>query len=167
MKPFALVALVVSAASLSAQAPSTDLARWTRQAQGITIVRDDWGIAHVHGKTDADAVFGDDLRAGRGRLQPRRDQLHQLAWAGWPRPRARREIYRDLRMKLFIDPDAMKAQYAASPAWLKTLMDAWADGLNYYLVQASRGEAARDHALRAVDGADVQRGQHRRRHRAA
>ena len=44
-----------------------------------------------------------------------------------------REIYRDLRMKLFIDPDSLKAQYAASPAWLKTLMNAWADGLNYYL----------------------------------
>ena len=43
------------------------------------------------------------------------------------------EIYRDLRMKLFIDPADMKAQYEKSPAWLKTLMNAWADGLNYYL----------------------------------
>ena len=43
------------------------------------------------------------------------------------------KIYQDLRMKLFIDPDALKKQYAASPAWLKTLMNAFADGLNYYL----------------------------------
>jgi acyl-homoserine lactone acylase PvdQ len=43
------------------------------------------------------------------------------------------EIYRDLRMKLFIDPADMKAQYEKSPAWLKSLMNAWADGLNYYL----------------------------------
>ena len=42
-------------------------------------------------------------------------------------------IYRDLRMKLFIDPADMKAQYEKSPAWLKALMNAWADGLNYYL----------------------------------
>ena len=42
-------------------------------------------------------------------------------------------IWRDLRMKLFIDPDSLKAMYAASPAWLKPLMDAWADGLNFYL----------------------------------
>src|SRR5678816_4402753 len=42
-------------------------------------------------------------------------------------------IWQDLRMKLFIDPDSMKARYAASPAWLKLLMNAWADGLNYYL----------------------------------
>ena len=40
-------------------------------------------------------------------------------------------------MKLFIDPDSMQAKYAASPAWLKRLMDAWADGLNYYLAHAS------------------------------
>jgi acyl-homoserine lactone acylase PvdQ len=24
----------------------------------VAITRDDWGIAHVHGRTDADAVFG-------------------------------------------------------------------------------------------------------------
>src|SRR5262249_46252292 len=42
-------------------------------------------------------------------------------------------IFRDLRMKLFIDPEDMKRQYEASPPWLKTLMNAFADGLNYYL----------------------------------
>jgi acyl-homoserine-lactone acylase len=36
-------------------------------------------------------------------------------------------------MKLFIDPDAMRAMYDTSPEWLKLLMNAWADGLNYYL----------------------------------
>src|SRR5258705_2994587 len=36
-------------------------------------------------------------------------------------------------MTLFINPDSMKAQYAASPEWLKQLMIAWADGLNFYL----------------------------------
>jgi acyl-homoserine lactone acylase PvdQ len=46
-----------------------------------------------------------------------------------------REIYRDLRMKLFIDTDTLKAQYAASPEWLKGLMNAWADGLNFYLAK--------------------------------
>jgi acyl-homoserine-lactone acylase len=36
-------------------------------------------------------------------------------------------------MRLFIDPDTMKALYAQSPEWLRALMDGWADGLNYYL----------------------------------
>src|SRR5207247_5813032 len=44
-------------------------------------------------------------------------------------------IWRDLRMKIFIDPVAMKAQYEASPAWLKILMNAWANGLNFYLAK--------------------------------
>src|ERR1700689_4484502 len=42
-------------------------------------------------------------------------------------------IYQDLRMKLFIDPADLKKLYATSPPWLKTLMNAWADGLNFYL----------------------------------
>ena len=45
------------------------------------------------------------------------------------------KIYQDLRMKLFIDPAELKKDYAASPAWLRKLMDAFADGLNYYLYQ--------------------------------
>ena len=45
------------------------------------------------------------------------------------------KIYKDLRMKLFIDPETVKKDYAASPEWLKRLMSAWADGLNYYLVK--------------------------------
>ena len=43
------------------------------------------------------------------------------------------EIWRDLRMRLFIDPVEMQSLYAESPEWLVSLMDAWADGLNYYL----------------------------------
>jgi acyl-homoserine-lactone acylase len=42
-------------------------------------------------------------------------------------------IWRDLRMKIFIDPVALKAHYEAAPAWLQALMNSWADGLNYYL----------------------------------
>jgi acyl-homoserine-lactone acylase len=44
-----------------------------------------------------------------------------------------REIWRDLRMKLFVDPDDLKAKYKESPESLRKLMDAWADGLNYYV----------------------------------
>jgi acyl-homoserine lactone acylase PvdQ len=136
MKRIALVTLVACAASVAApaQAPSADLARWTRQAQGITITRDDWGIAHVHGKTDADAVFGmiyaqaeDDFNRVETNFINSQGRLAEAE--GEP------EIWRDLRMKLFIDPDSMKAKYASSPASLKKLMDAWADGLNFYLAR--------------------------------
>ena len=106
--------------------------RWRQETDGTRIVRDDWGIAHVHGKTDAHAVFGmvyaqaeDDFN----RIETNYlNALGRLAEA-----EGESAIYQDLRMKLFIDPNDLKARYAASPAWLKELMVAWADGLNLFL----------------------------------
>ncbi|MCC7418019.1 MAG: penicillin acylase family protein [Acidobacteria bacterium] len=129
----AALALVVAAVSTaSAQTADVDLARWRKQADAITIYRDDWGIAHVYGRTDADAVFGvvyaqaeDDFNRVETNFI---NAMGRLAEA-----EGESEIFRDLRMKLFIDPADMQAKYASSPAWLKALMDAWADGLNYYL----------------------------------
>src|SRR5439155_22650806 len=34
-----------------------------------------------------------------------------------------------------IDPETRKKQYAASPQWLKKLMNAFADSLNFYLLK--------------------------------
>src|SRR5262245_36855381 len=132
MKRIALVPLLTCAASVAAQAPSADLARWTRQAQGITITRDDWGIAHVHGKTDADAIFG--MVYAQAEDDFNRVETNYINSQGrLAEAEGEKEIWRDLRMKIFIDPADMKQKYEASPAWLKTLMDAWADGLNFYL----------------------------------
>jgi acyl-homoserine lactone acylase PvdQ len=115
-----------------AAADGDESSRWRRHARNVTIVRDDWGIAHVYGKTDADAVFGamyaqaeDDFnRVERNYL----NAMGRLAEA-----EGEQAVYQDLRMKLFIDPKDLQAKYAESPAWLKTLMVAFADGLNFYL----------------------------------
>src|SRR5256714_277397 len=134
MKKLALALTVLSASSVLAQVPSKEAAAWEKRAQGITIVRDDWGIAHVHGKTDADAVFGmiyaqaeDDFNRVETNFINSQGRLAEAEGEA--------EIYRDLRMKLFINPDTLKAEYASSPEWLKTLMNAWADGLNFYLAK--------------------------------
>src|SRR3954467_2490049 len=106
--------------------------RWQQEAAAVTIVRDDWGIAHVHGKTDADAVFG--MIYAQAEDDFKRIETNYLNSIGrLAEAEGEAEIYRDLRMKLFIDPTDMKAQYDKSPDWLKKLMDGWADGLNYYL----------------------------------
>jgi acyl-homoserine-lactone acylase len=109
-----------------------EAARWEQRARNVTITRDDWGIPHVRGRTDADAVFGmvyaqaeDDFNRVETNFV---NAMGRLAEA-----EGEAAIYQDLRMKLFIDPDTLRAQYAASPAWLRSLMDAWADGLNFYL----------------------------------
>jgi acyl-homoserine lactone acylase PvdQ len=116
----------------TAEKPSPQVQAWQARAAGVTIVRDDWGIAHVHGRTDADAVFGmmyaqaeDDFNRVETNLINAMGRLAEAEGEG--------EIYRDLRMKLFISPAQLQREYAASPDWLKALMDAWADGLNYYL----------------------------------
>ena len=104
------------------------------RARDVTIIRDDWGIAHVYGKTDADAVFGmiyaqaeDDFNRIESELP---DGTGAAGGGG-----GESKIYQDLRRRLFIDPEELKAQYAASPAWLKKLMDAWAEGLNLFLAK--------------------------------
>ena len=134
------------------------------RARSITITRDDWGIAHVTGKTDADAVFG--MIYAQAEDDFNRVETNYLNSMGrLAEAEGESAVRRDLRMKLFIDPDDLKKQYEASPDWLKELMNAWADGLNYYLYKHPRSEAASHQAFRAVDGAELHRRQHRRRHR--
>ncbi|MCX6549940.1 MAG: acylase [Acidobacteria bacterium] len=128
-----LFILTVACASCSIEAAQDpQRAAWQRQAQDVTITRDDWGIAHVHGKTDADAVFG--LIYAQAEDDFNRVETNYLNSMGrLAEAEGEAEIYRDLRMKLFVDPIDLKAKYESSPDWLKRLMNAWADGLNYYL----------------------------------
>jgi acyl-homoserine-lactone acylase len=117
---------------VGAAAQSSDVARWERQAQNVTIIRDDWGIPHIYGKTDADAVFG--LLYAQAEDDFNRIEMNFLTAMGRvAEAEGERAIFNDLRMKLFIDPDSMRAMYARSPDWLRSLMNAWADGLNFYL----------------------------------
>lgn len=124
-------ALLLSPVAVHAAARS-DTARWQAEAGRVTITRDDWGIAHVHGKSDADAVFGaiyaqaeDDF----GRIEAN----YLTALGRTAEAEGEGAIWQDLRQRLYVDPAELQAQYRQSPAWLRALMDAWADGLNYYL----------------------------------
>src|SRR5690242_18297290 len=129
VRTLVLVVFCVSCTRINAQ---KNIPAGEREAQNVTIIRDNYGVPHVYGKTDADAVFGviyaqaeDDFNRIETNYLNSMGRLSEAEGEG--------EIYRDLRMKLFIDPADMKARYESSPAWLKTLMNAWADGLNYYL----------------------------------
>jgi len=113
-------------------AEKQEVARWEREAGNVTIIRDDWGIAHVYGKTDADAVFGMEYAQAEDDFN-RVETNYLNAMGRLAESEGESRVYLDLRMKLFIDPADLKKQYAASPAWLKMLMDSFADGLNFYL----------------------------------
>ncbi len=126
-----LLALLVTS-SVVPTAPDPAVARWERHAAQVTIVRDDWGIPHIYAKSDADVVFG--LMYAQAEDDFNRVETNFINSMGrLAEAEGKAEIYRDLRMKLFVDPDSMKAKYRTSPAWLRTLMDSWADGLNFYL----------------------------------
>jgi acyl-homoserine-lactone acylase len=127
-----ILTFVSSSFALLHAADNPEVARWEREAANVTIIRDDWGIAHVHGKTDADAVFGMEYAQAEDDFN-RVETNYINAMGRLAETEGESRVYLDLRMKLFIDPVALKTQYAASPAWLKALMDSFADGLNYYL----------------------------------
>jgi len=122
-----------AAASLAFQGDkSAEVARWEQEAQNVTIIRDDWGIGHVYGKTDADAVFGMEYAQAEDDFN-RVETNYINAMGRLAEAEGESRIYLDLRMKLFMDPEDLKIQYAACPEWLKKLMNAFADGLNFYL----------------------------------
>jgi acyl-homoserine-lactone acylase len=111
-----------------------ETARWEKEAKNVSIVRDDWGIAHIYGKTDADTVFGTMYAQAEDDFN-RVETNYINAMGRLAEAEGESKIYQDLRMKIFIDPAELKKQYAASPAWLQALMNAFADGLNYYLAK--------------------------------
>ena len=132
MKKLLAVFVLVLCQSLAAQTPSSEVAKWQLEAGNVIIIRDDWGIAHVYGKSDADAVFGAMYAQAEDDFN-RVETNYINAMGRSAESEGESRIYQDLRMKLFIDPEAIKHQYAISPKWLHELMNAFADGLNYYL----------------------------------
>ena len=124
---------LAAAVPLAAQAPSpAELARWERQAQNVEIIRDRWGIAHVYGKTDADAVFGMEYAQAEDDFN-RIEQNYLVQLGRLAEAEGEPAIWQDLRARLYADPDSLRAAYARAPASLRALMDAFADGLNYFL----------------------------------
>src|ERR1700728_3944230 len=106
-------AFIVPSSALYA-AGNPELARWQREAAAVTITRDDWGIAHIHGKTDADAVFGMEYAQAEDDFN-RIETNYINAMGRLAETEGESRIYLDLRMKLFLDPAVLKTQYAASP----------------------------------------------------
>ena len=136
MKILFLVLLCMSAAMGTAGAATGETERWRQHAEHVHITRDNWGIAHIYGESDADAVFGmmyaqaeDDF----SRIE--RNYLNGLGWLA--QAEGETAIYSDLRERLVVDVASLQQQYRSSPAWLRTLMLAWSDGLNYYLSKHS------------------------------
>lgn len=127
-----LLWLIAGCASLPALSPATDQARWERLASQVRITRDDWGISHVHGSSDAAAVFGMIYAQAEDDFH-RVETNYLIALGRLAEAEGEAAIWQDLRARLYYDPEELKALYRSSPDWLRALMQAWADGLNFYL----------------------------------
>lgn len=121
----------ISLSSLKAQSPS-EINRWKQSAKNVTIIRDNWGIPHIYGKTDADAVFGvlyaqceDDFKRVELNYIEKLGRLSEVQGIS--------QLYEDLLIRMIIDTNQAKQDFKNSPSWLKKLCTAFADGVNYYL----------------------------------
>ena len=112
----------------------TEKERWEQHASNTEIIRDDFDVPHIYGKTDADAVFG--LLYAQCEDDFNRVERNYI-WATGRLAEAEGEsaLYSDLRAKLFMTQKEAEANYEKSPAWLKKLCLAFADGINFYLAQ--------------------------------
>ncbi|MRS62596.1 penicillin acylase family protein [Larkinella terrae] len=133
MRPLLLLIFILSALAGKSQTFRPDeIARWKKRAKAVTITRDTWDIPHISGKTDADVVFGllytqcedDFARVEENYI----DAIGRMAEV-----EGETALYHDLRARLFMDTTQAIAIYRKSPKWMKKLMDAFADGTNYYL----------------------------------
>ena len=128
-----IVFFILLATPLMAQKFSPmEISKWKQQAKEVTITRDTWGIPHITGKTDADAVFGllyaqceDDFE--------RIERNYIIAIARLAEVEGEALVYNDLRMRLFMDTTKAIDLYRTSPEWMKKVCTAFADGINYYL----------------------------------
>ena len=132
------VVFVLSACSqepaVQDDAQDPEITRLATRAQNVTIIRDDFGVPHIYAKTDADAVFGmlyaqaeDDFK--------RIERNYVWAIGRLAEVEGEAALFSDLRAALYMTPGEAVAAYESAPAWLKSLCDAFADGLNYYLMK--------------------------------
>ncbi|MBX2970490.1 MAG: penicillin acylase family protein [Cyclobacteriaceae bacterium] len=117
---------------ISCQVPKTEIQQWEEQASRVTIIRDDFGVPHVYGKTDADAVFGM-LYAQCEDDFARVERNYIWAIGRLAEVEGEEMLYSDIRANLFMTQEEAIQRYEESPEWLKKLCQAFADGINYYL----------------------------------
>jgi len=125
--------LLLLAPALSAQPfGQAEISRWEAQAKQVRIIRDNWGIPHIYGKTDADAVFG--LLYAQCEDDFKRVEMNYVEKLGrMAEVMGEAELYEDLLIRMVIDSTEAMADYRRSPTWLKKLLNAYADAINFYL----------------------------------
>ena len=116
----------------TAARPNPDLERQEARAANVTILRDDFGVPHVYGTSDADTVFGL-LYAQSEDDFARVERNYVWAIGRLAEVEGEEALISDLRARLYMTRKEAEAAYDSAPPWLQELCIAWADGINYYL----------------------------------
>ncbi|PSR53496.1 acylase [Adhaeribacter arboris] len=125
----------------------TEINRWQQKAKQTTIIRDNFGIPHIYGTTDADAVFG--LLYAQCEDDFKRVEMNYIEKLGrLAEVKGESELYNDLLIRLLIDSTEAVADYNKAEPWLKKLLNAYADGINYYLYKNSQVKPALLHRFK-------------------
>lgn len=121
----------ISVASAQAQPTSKKL------ADQVTIYRDNWGIPHVQGKTDAAAFFGLAYAYAEDRF-PEIEKNIIMAIGRYCEAYGLEDssmFYSDFQYKIYRVDENAKKQYRQLQDPHKKVLDAFTAGLNYYLEQ--------------------------------
>ncbi len=122
----AVAALLIGAVPVNAAGKTSEIIGEAK------IERDEWGIAHVSGKTDADAIYGMIYAQAEDDF-PRIERNYLVSMGRLAEAEGETAMWQDLRMRMFNNPEHRKLSYDAADPKLRALMDAWAAGLNAYL----------------------------------
>lgn len=130
--PLGLLLFCISFQVIAQKNGAKEIVRLQKLSQQVTIIRDNWGIPHIYGKTDADAVFGllyaqceDDFKRVEMNYIEKLGRLAEI--------KGQSVLYNDLEIRLLIDANDAKSDYKKAAPWLKKLLNAYADGINFYL----------------------------------
>ncbi|HEV7330001.1 MAG TPA: penicillin acylase family protein [Flavisolibacter sp.] len=124
--------LILPLYSLAQSPTPQQISAWEAQAKRVTIIEDTWGIPHIYGQKDADAVFGL-MYTQCSQNFPRVERNYLEIMGRLSEIEGEQRLYEDLQMRLIYDTAAAKEDYRKSPPWFKDLLHAFADGINYYL----------------------------------
>ena len=127
-----LILFIVAFVSCTGNKELTEKERWEQHAKNTEIIRDDFGVPHIYGKTDADAVFGM-LYAQAEDDFNRVERNYIWAIGRLAEVEGEKSLYSDLRARLYMTQEEAQKHFEESPEWLQKLCIAFADGLNYYL----------------------------------
>lgn len=150
---YVALALWLAALLRVTQRPAAPAATPAQQqlAQQVTIYRDEVGVPHIHGQTDAATAFGlayahaeDDFATIQGSLVAARGELGRLM-------PGKLALGNDFMVQLLGVPAAAGQQFEELPADFRHYLDAYAEGLNYYAAQHPGEADGRFFPVRGVD----------------